>query len=192
VQDPFAGSRFLEDYTDQLARAAWTLMQAGHDRAAAETEIALSKNQRIERLALGKDCLVGVNRYAAPQSTPTPSADWRLSTPFEALRRPGLAAVLLLEDAPPRARVDFVRQTLAVAGIECREVHTADEAVDGPEPILVLCSPDDHHAEAIPRLRAATPKQFGVAGQPKVAGADFYLHLECNRLELLGELVSRC
>jgi methylmalonyl-CoA mutase len=108
VADPAAGSGAIEDLTDQLCRAAWTLFQeieaAGGIAAALasgmlQTKVTAIRDQRLAALARRKDSLTGVSIFpniaeagvAVDAPLPPPAsaaalASLRLAAPFEALR----------------------------------------------------------------------------------------------------------
>ena len=204
VQDPLAGSYFLEQYTDQLAQKAWALMQeceaegglALHRDAALEA-VEHSRLELARRLATDRDCLVGVNRYAVADEKVAASASeaWRLASDFEELRGGAhLSAVLLVAGQPPRARVDFAARFLALGGITSREVGSLDEALASPTPLLVLCAPDEQYAALAAQAResiGAAPTRLGIAGSPQLGGADFYLHLGANRIDTLKQIRAK-
>lgn len=78
VVDPWAGSYFVERLTHELAHKAWTLIEEVEEMGgmAKAIEAGLPK-MRIEeaatkkqaRIDSGKDTIVGVNKYAAKEST---------------------------------------------------------------------------------------------------------------------------
>ena len=115
VADPAAGSGGIEDLTDKLCRAAWTLFQeieaAGGAPAALEKgliqdKIAKVRAERESNVAHRKESLTGTSEYpllseapvkvldATPVPIPSPPAairypalsPYRLAEPFEALR----------------------------------------------------------------------------------------------------------
>ncbi|MBJ6110076.1 hypothetical protein JAO73_13720 [Hymenobacter sp. BT523] len=74
VQDPAAGSYFLETLTDQLAQEAWTLFQrmeaaGGLPAARAQMldEIKAVATETFRRIASGQQVIVGTNRFQNPQ-----------------------------------------------------------------------------------------------------------------------------
>jgi methylmalonyl-CoA mutase len=76
VVDPAGGSWYVEKLTAELAEKAWSVFQeieaAGGVIEALKSglvqkKVAAAAQARQERLALGKDVLVGTNRYANPQ-----------------------------------------------------------------------------------------------------------------------------
>ena len=74
VQDPAAGSYYLETLTDQLAREAWTLFQRTEEagglpqvRARLLEDIKAVANKTFQRIAIGQQVVVGTNRFQNPQ-----------------------------------------------------------------------------------------------------------------------------
>ncbi|MBD2724169.1 methylmalonyl-CoA mutase family protein [Hymenobacter armeniacus] len=74
VQDPAAGSYFLETLTDQLAQEAWTLFQrveaAGGlpvARGQVLDEIKAVATETFRRIASGQQVIVGTNRFQNPR-----------------------------------------------------------------------------------------------------------------------------
>ena len=70
VQDPAAGSYFLETLTDELARAAWALFQqteaaGGLPAARAQVleDVHAAATATFRRIAAGKQVVVGTNRF---------------------------------------------------------------------------------------------------------------------------------
>lgn len=112
--DPAGGAWHIEKLTDQLARAAWSRFQAieadgglvaSLRSGAIQAEISAVAAQRRRDMAIGDAVLVGVNRYASDDATPssvprprddgaadstadakapTPITPLRLAEPFEA------------------------------------------------------------------------------------------------------------
>ena len=73
VQDPAAGSYYLETLTDQLAREAWALFQrieaAGglpQVRGQLLEEVKAVANETFRRIASGQQVVVGTNRFQNP------------------------------------------------------------------------------------------------------------------------------
>ncbi|UOQ99189.1 methylmalonyl-CoA mutase family protein [Hymenobacter sp. 5317J-9] len=74
VQDPAAGSYFLETLTDQLAQEAWTLFQrieaaGGLPAARGQVldEIKAVATETFRRIASGQQVIVGTNRFQNPR-----------------------------------------------------------------------------------------------------------------------------
>jgi methylmalonyl-CoA mutase len=79
VADPLAGSHYVEWLTDQLARAAWTLIQeveklGGMTRAIEaglpKLRIEEAAARRQARIDSGEEAIVGVNKYRPEQQEP--------------------------------------------------------------------------------------------------------------------------
>jgi methylmalonyl-CoA mutase len=73
VQDPAAGSYYLETLTDQLAREAWTLFQRTESagglpqvRGQLMEEIRTVAAETFRRIASGQQVVVGTNRFQNP------------------------------------------------------------------------------------------------------------------------------
>ncbi|MGW5381756.1 methylmalonyl-CoA mutase family protein [Nocardia sp. NPDC003963] len=145
VQDPGAGSWYVERYTDELATAAWGFMQeleaAGGYRAALDsgllaTRIGETNARREGDIAHRRTAVTGVNEFpnlaeaplseAARAAGPGP----RYGAPFDALRdrsdaylaahgtRPKALLVPLGTVAEHNVRVTFIANLLASGGIE--------------------------------------------------------------------------
>ncbi|MGI4739973.1 MAG: methylmalonyl-CoA mutase family protein [Janthinobacterium lividum] len=74
VADPAAGSYFIENLTDELARAAWAEFQALEAqggmlaaRARAMESVSQAGLDKFKRIATGQDVVVGTNRFQNPQ-----------------------------------------------------------------------------------------------------------------------------
>jgi methylmalonyl-CoA mutase len=79
VVDPFGGSYLMESLTQQMADAAWALIeevdaQGGMTQAVAsgwaKLKIEASAAEKQARIDAGRDVIVGVNKYPAPQEPP--------------------------------------------------------------------------------------------------------------------------
>ena len=82
VIDPAGGSWYVEKLTAELAGRAWAEFQeveaaggmvAALQKGLVQEKIAAAAAARKERLALGKDALIGTNRYANPQEPARPA-----------------------------------------------------------------------------------------------------------------------
>ena len=175
VEDPAAGSYYLESACRQLRDKAWSRFQAIEaaggleaylkrgevQTRAAEQQAALSK-----QLASGKRVLVGVSRFVSDDAGPAldgvqpaaaPFGTDRLGATFEALRARGEAAeieVQLLVTGELRhykARADFARDWMAAGGLRLSEALTE---VDAPSALL-LCAADGAYGPLIDVARAA-------------------------------------
>lgn len=145
VQDPAAGSWYVESYTAELAAKAWEFMQelerdGGYEAALesgklAET-IAATKAARDSDVAHRKFAVTGVNEFPNLAEKPlserarTPETIARYGAAFEALRdrsdaylaangtRPKALLVPLGTVAEHNVRVTFIANLLASGGIE--------------------------------------------------------------------------
>lgn len=199
VDDPAAGSYYLETLTDQLAAKAWQYFQQMETLggwAKAQTWI----NEQIAAAALaeqtavlnGTRTLLGVNAFPNAKEAlnfTTPASDDRLSTPFEQLRA-GLVAkgnmphVLLLRFGTPAmasARSIFASNFFGCAGLQIEEspfFATVEDAmhfaVENPTNFLVFCAADADYEALSPEVLAAAGKSaqtVTVAGWPAQAEA---------------------
>jgi methylmalonyl-CoA mutase len=145
VADPAAGSGALEDLTQELCRAAWTLLQeieAGGGLAAAlehglvQPNIARVRAEREKAIAVRHDVLTGVSEFpdiaevpvavleVAPMHAPPPAAAIRfeplprvrLSEPYERLRE---ESDRLLRDTGARPKI-FLANLGALAAFNAR------------------------------------------------------------------------
>ncbi|SDM74350.1 methylmalonyl-CoA mutase family protein [Maricaulis salignorans] len=106
VTDPAAGSYLHETLSDELAQSAWSLFQKIERRGGLvgafadgwlQSEIAAVREKRLQRLADGKDVILGVTQHPDPHPKPVETnGSWpepdapegaltaiRLATPFE-------------------------------------------------------------------------------------------------------------
>jgi methylmalonyl-CoA mutase len=145
VQDPGAGSWYVESHTDELATAAWSFMQeleaAGGYRAALDaglpaTRIAETNTRRESDIAHRRTAVTGVNEFPNLAEAPlseaarTAGPGRRYGAAFEALRdrsdaylaahgcRPQALLVPLGTVAEHNVRVTFIANLLASGGIE--------------------------------------------------------------------------
>ncbi|MFI6865920.1 methylmalonyl-CoA mutase family protein [Nocardia sp. NPDC050406] len=155
VQDPSAGSWYVESLTDQLAAKAWEFMQqlesAGGYLAALQSgvlaeAIAATKAQRDSDVAHRKTAITGVNEFPnlgeKPLSEAARAQDRiaRYGAAFETLRdrsdaylaahgaRPKALLVPLGPVAENNVRVTFAANLLASGGIETENPGTLDLA----------------------------------------------------------------
>ncbi|MEC3917754.1 methylmalonyl-CoA mutase family protein [Nocardia sp. CDC160] len=199
VQDPGAGSWYVESLTEELAAKAWEFMQeieaAGGYLAALQQgllaeRIAETKAKRDSDVAHRKTAVTGVNEFPNLSEKPLSEAaratngTARYGTAFEALRnrsdaylaangvRPRVRLVPLGPVAENNVRVTFTTNLLASGGIEA-----VTEA--GPS-IAVLCGSDTRYGTdagaAVQELRAAGVTTVLLAGPEKavaeLSGAD--------------------
>lgn len=145
VQDPGAGSWYVESLTDALAGKAWEFMQeleaAGGYRAALASgllaeRVAATRTQRDRDVAHRKTSVTGVNEFPNLAETPLseaarePGAVARYGAAFEGLRnrsdaylaahgeRPKAVLIPLGPVAEHNVRVTFTANVLASGGIE--------------------------------------------------------------------------
>ncbi|MGW4248199.1 methylmalonyl-CoA mutase family protein [Nocardia sp. NPDC004722] len=198
VQDPGAGSWYVESLTDELAAKAWEFMQeieaAGGYLAALQAgllaeRIGETKAKRDADVAHRKTAVTGVNEF--PNLSEKPLSDaaradsgFRYGAAFEALRnrsdaylaansaRPRVRLVPLGPVSENNVRVTFTTNLLASGGIEA-------VTETGPS-IAVLCGSDTRYgtdaAAAVQELRAAGVTTVLLAGPEKavaeLSGAD--------------------
>ncbi|MEU6585550.1 methylmalonyl-CoA mutase family protein [Nocardia sp. NPDC046763] len=190
VQDPGAGSWYVESLTDELAAKAWEFMQeieaAGGYLAALQAgllaeRIGETKAKRDSDVAHRKTAVTGVNEFPNLGEKPLSEAARAKTSParygaaFEALRnrsdaylatngaRPQVRLVPLGPVSENNVRVTFTTNLLASGGIE---------AVTGTGPsIAVLCGSDTRYgtdaAAAVDELRAAGVTTVLLAGPEK-------------------------
>ena len=145
VQDPGAGSWYVESLTEALAAKAWEFMQeleaAGGYRAALDSgllaeRVAATRAQRDRDVAHRKTSVTGVNEFPNLAETPLseaarePASAARYGAAFEALRnrsdaylaahgeRPRAVLIPLGPVAEHNVRVSFTANVLASGGIE--------------------------------------------------------------------------
>jgi methylmalonyl-CoA mutase len=115
VADPAAGSGAIEDLTQKLCSAAWTLFQeiegAGGAWAALEarliqTKVAAVRTERQQAVARRKDALTGTSDYPSLDEAPVAVLGVAPVTP------PKEAATRLTTDALPRIRLAGPFETL--------------------------------------------------------------------------------
>ncbi|WP_280430770.1 methylmalonyl-CoA mutase family protein [Nocardia brasiliensis] len=156
VQDPAAGSWYVEDYTSELAAKAWEFMQeieaAGGYLAALDSgllgeRVAATKAARDADVAHRKTAVTGVNEFPNLAEQPLSEAARqagrvaRYGAAFEELRnrsdaylaahgaRPKALLVPLGSVAEHNVRVTFIANLLASGGIE--SINPGPLAIDG-------------------------------------------------------------
>jgi len=179
VQDPAAGSYFLETLTDQLAREAWALFQRTEAdgglpqvRGQVLEEIKAVAAETFRRIASGQQVVVGTNRFQNPSEAFSfnpkkllRSADFdvtRAAYPTEVLR---LATALHFERREKKSKRAAVvllgantNQLILETFVNLLQAHERPEIAASHPPgtvSLLYSSPE----EAI--LMYATPEQFG-------------------------------
>ena len=178
VQDPAAGSYYLETLTDQLAREAWTLFQrveaAGglpQQRAHLLEDIKAVASDTFRRIASGQQVMVGTNRFQNPneQFSFNPkkllrSADFdvtRAAYPTEVLR---LATALHFERRDRKSKRAAVvllgsntNQVILDSFLQLLQAHERPEmAASHPVGTMSLLYSSPEEAT----LMYATPEQF--------------------------------
>lgn len=178
VQDPAAGSYYLETLTDQLAQEAWALFQrmeaAGglpQVRAQMLEEIKAVANETFRRLASGQQVVVGTNRFQNQQEKFSfhpkkllRSADFdvtRAAYPTEVLR---LATALHFERRDRKSKRAAVvllgantNQVILESFLQLLQEHERPElAASHPAGTLSLLYSSAEEAT----LMYATPEQF--------------------------------
>lgn len=190
VVDPAGGAYHVEALTERLAEKAWQLFldieaMGGYAAAFANGKIAADimavAAKRLERVARGKETLLGVNRFPNPAESYAPAAReeasesapyaMRAASNFEALRdrmqahlRNGggerSAGLLTYGHAVwARARAGFARNLFGCAGMvtfEADAFHDRDAAIAqlraAPPAVVVLCSSDKDNMTEAPSL----------------------------------------
>lgn len=190
VQDPAAGSYYLDQRTDALARAGWqhfqTLVGEGGvqkllESGALASRLEASWNTRLAALRTRKQPVLGVSEFANVDET-LPSAprgaDARGGLPvhrdaevFEALRaraertRAEVHLHTVGSFAESRARVGFASSFFAAGGLRARESSELGAAA-----VACLCGSDERYAaeaaDAARALKAAGCKRLYLAGRP--------------------------
>lgn len=159
------------------------------------------------------------NSAGAPATTAPVLTPWRLSEPFEQLRaiadelerrlgwRPPASLLHLGDPRGHKARAEFVRNLLAVGGLDTAEFPPGDDDAflaafdDTDTDVAVLCGPDDAYPDRVPnlarRLRAAGATCIVLAGKAgeheaafRDAGVTHFAHLGSNTCQLLRELLA--
>ncbi len=219
VQDPGAGSYYVEALTDALSAEAWALFQsieaaggwtAYRASGAVDAALARSRASKERAVAERRRVLVGTNNYpnlleCELDAAGTRGEGWRLAEPFEAIRlrteRHAAATghvprVLLLERGDLRmrkARAAFCLNFFGCAGFAIVRSETLSDA-----DLVVLCGAD---ADYLDLARAIVPQArvpVVVAGQPKdhadaltAVGVAGFVHARSNAVETLSAWQDR-
>ena len=171
IDDPARGSFAVEALTDRIARDAYAIV-VEVERAGGAIASRASLRDRIDRDAEARDAalrsrripLVGVSKFPfANDAVVLPSThDRRDAACFETLRAAPREPVEIIVIGPREAveaRVQFVRELIAVGGLDVAEHGRA----------AIVCAPDAAFADEVPRvladLRARGVPAF-VAGKP--------------------------
>jgi methylmalonyl-CoA mutase len=219
VQDPGAGSYYVEALTDALSAEAWTLFQSieaaggwAAYRASGTVDAALARSRASKEQAVAerRRVLVGTNNYPnlqehALDAAGMPGAGWRMAEPFEAIRlrterheaatgrRP---RVLLLERGDlkmRKARAAFCLNFFGCAGFDVVQSEALSDA-----DLVVLCGADGDYLDwaraVMPQIRVPVV----VAGLPKdhvdaltAAGVAGFVHVRSNAVETLSAWQDR-
>ncbi|TCO65570.1 methylmalonyl-CoA mutase family protein [Actinocrispum wychmicini] len=185
VVDPAGGSWYVEQLTDDLARASWAFFQSiereGLDSDFVADSLAETWRRRSVNLARRKDPLTGVSEF--PNLTekpvvraPTPAApsgglpQVRLAEAFEELRdladaqpaRPKVFLATLGPVAAHTARAMFAANLFQAGGIETPTAGATETAAEVAEAftasgarIACLCGTDKAYAERVPEVSKA-------------------------------------
>ena len=178
MQDPAAGSYYLETLTDQLAREAWALFQrieaAGglpQVRGQLLEEVKAVANETFRRIASGQQVVVGTNRFQNPHEKFSfhpkkllRSADFdvtRAAYPTEVLR---LATALHFERRDRKSKRAAVvllgantNQVILESFLQLLQAHERPEmAASHPAGTMSLLYSSPEEAT----LMYATPEQF--------------------------------
>jgi methylmalonyl-CoA mutase len=213
VQDPGAGSYYVEALTNALSAEAWALFQkieaAGGwaaCRASGAVDAALAKSRAAKEHAVAerRRVLVGTNNYPnllehELETAETRGEGWRLAEPFEAIRlrteRHAAATgrvprVLLLERGDMRvrkARAAFCLNFFGCAGFDIVQSDTLSDA-----DLVVLCGPDSEYLDLARAIVPQVRVPVIVAGLPKdqvdaltAAGVAGFVHVRSNAVETL-------
>ena len=213
VEDPGAGSHYVEALTEALSAEAWRLFQAIESRggweahqASGAVEAALAKAREAKELSVAerRRVLVGTNNYPnllerELDAAAAMGAGWRLAAPFEAIRlrteRHAAATgrtprVLLLERGDlkmRKARAAFCLNFFGCAGFDIVQSDAVAEAE-----LVVLCSADAAYVELAREIVPKVRVPVIVAGFPKdqiealtAAGVAGFVHVRSNAVETL-------
>ncbi len=220
VHDPAAGAWAFETLTSELCAGAWALageLDAAGGVLSAEGEALLSSqvadvaSARSAGIANRSFPIVGSSEYpngadlldaggpalAAPGSTD--DAVWHaLRVRGQALTA-GAALVLLDDASTMRARMGWVEDLLACAGIRVTAVDRQDAATI-EHPVVVFCGPDaswaDLPAWLTERAAGLSGRRLVLAGRPAdqaplvAAGVDEFVFAGADLLGALSRIVS--
>ncbi|GAA2524374.1 methylmalonyl-CoA mutase subunit beta [Winogradskya humida] len=212
VIDPAGGSWYVENCTDELARAAWEwftgIEQAGGIAAALGSglvadRLAATWQRRESNLAHRRDPITGVSEFpnlaervperrpaAAPVGGGLPRH--RYAEAFERLRDRSDA---YLAETGSRPTVSLV--TLGSPAASGPRVTFATNlfaaggiaVTSSPGPVVCLCGPDKAYAEQAvdltTELRAAGTQRVILAGRGDFSGIDRYVYTGCDAVAAL-------
>jgi methylmalonyl-CoA mutase len=219
VQDPGAGSYYVEALTDAFSAEAWALFQsiesnggwaACHASGAVDAALGKARASKERAIAERRRVLVGTNNYPNLLEHELDAAgslgtEWRLAEPFEAIRlrteRHAAATgrvprVLLLERGDLRirkARVAFCLNLFGCAGFDIAQSETLSDA-----DLVVLCSADADYLDLARTIVPQVQVPVIVAGLPKdqvdaltSAGVAGFVHVRSNAVDTLREWQDR-
>lgn len=180
VNDPAAGSYFIESLTEALVDKAWKRFLEIEELGGVEAylssgELKMLWKKRQEEVERTTKSLIGTNVYADLQNNPLEDCQhmkkWnRLATPYEVVRaqfreeqpKTALLNFGMLKAVKPR--IDFVSGFLASGGIESEwspvftDVQEALAWVNDNQPeYVVVCAPADSTEEIMEPLLANWP-----------------------------------
>lgn len=192
VADPAAGSWYIEELTDALARKAWRMFQdieseggllEALSKGVIQNMVRASRESREALIAQRRKVFVGVNAYpnaqervaadpAAPVSEgPFPAgrgpAMWerlRLAAQ-QAAKRPKVLLLASGDAKMRRARADFSANFFACGGFEIVHGTALADAADAD--LVVLCSSDAEYPALAAEICGHSPVPVMVAGLPK-------------------------
>ncbi|MFY9115526.1 MAG: methylmalonyl-CoA mutase family protein [Bacteroidales bacterium] len=224
VADPAAGSYYIENLTvsvlEEAKKMADEILAKGGFRKSGASgwvreQIRDTRERRSQRLASGRQVMVGINKYPDPLGKAPeglydlPEEKWeRASAPFEKMRlkteqAEKVPVVFLLTFgnlALCRARAQFASNFFGVAGfkvVDNNRFTTVQAGVEAARAsgadIVVACSSDEEYARAVPEIFNALGKQaiVTVAGEPAckedlmAAGVTHFISVRSNLLETL-------
>lgn len=209
VIDPAAGSYYLEEQTDALARLAWhrfqELEREGGLGPAFEARIADAWKRRESRLVRRQEPMLGVSEFVSVDEQRPPSVHavdlgHRDSEAFERLRdraekldAPTVTLVALGPPAEHRARLAFAQALFPVGGLR---TESGESGV-----VACLCGSDERYAaEAVSRaraLRSGGARRVLLAGRPgaleaslREAGVDDFVFLGCDAVAATSTILD--
>ncbi len=164
--DPWAGSYYVEDLTDQLARRAWALIQeveaeGGMTQAIEKglpklriEEMAARKQARIDT---GEEVIVGVNKYRPDETEPVPT----LEVDNEAVRRTQMKRLERVRTERDEAAVQQALDAITACA-ESGDGNLLAKAVDAARTRATLGEISDAMETVFGRHQARTQSVQGV------------------------------
>jgi methylmalonyl-CoA mutase len=194
VTDPLGGSWYLEQLTQQLAQAAWKVLQrieaAGGfvtacDQGLVDEILSRRREERARSVGTRTRPIVGVSQFPDPGDTAIPATavsgrrlpQVRDAEPFEALRDAASAkgaapAFVLLLGSPARhaARLRFATNLFAVAGLHCVLADAVNGFPQSGAKLAVIAGADEDYAEhaaaSATGLRQVGAEEIHLLGKP--------------------------